>query len=88
MLRNCIDQRRNAKEQHGNAWNGDGKAQIRIGGKNMEKELYQLINKAYNDIQSINEEVSALSTRMELIENELSKISDKAFDDFKRQFED
>ena len=54
----------------------------------MEKELYQLINKAYNDIQSINEEVSALSTRMELIENELSKISDKAFDDFKRQFED
>lgn len=54
----------------------------------MDKELYQLINKAYNDIQLINEEISALSTRMEFIEDELSKISDKAFDDFKRQFEE
>lgn len=43
----------------------------------MEKELYQLINKAYNDIQSINEEVSALSSRIERIEDELTALLDK-----------
>ena len=54
----------------------------------MEKQLYEMIQKAQEDIQTLTEFVQAQSARISFIEDELSKISDKAFDDFKRQFED
>lgn len=54
----------------------------------MDRDFNMQVSDLINAVQKISDEISALTTEIEFLENEMSKISDKAFDDFKRQFEE